>query len=505
MKNKHNEKLEVVVAKNAGLSFAGSVISISAKIGIGILITRTLGPSSYGIYALSIVLLIFFETISLHGFQYSIVKHVSQYSALEDSARLRGTIIWGIGYTQILGALCCIIVLVISPYISINIFSKPDLLFTLKLIVIALPFRCLCRINIASLQGLKLIKYGVYTEQIIVPFTRLMFVAIIAITNIGLAGIIFSFVLSTIIGAIFSLYCLLKNVPNLIWFSSAKIEYRKLTLFSLPLFISALFRIIMARSDTLIVGYFLSSEFLGIYAIAKRIAPLIAFPLNAFNSIFAPIISDLYAKKRMDELQRQFKIVARWIISVSLPIFAFMVVFSKPIMSVFGHQFIAGYTVLIILSIGQLLNTATGSVGFMLIMTGKPLANTINSSILCITSIFLNIFLVPVFGIIGAAYTSMLSILLVQLLRISEVWYFLRIHPYRIDFLKPILSAIAAIMIISIFALSIDRNILGVFWLPASFSIYIIIYACFLLLFKLSHEDHVVIDFLKQRILRTSG
>ena len=79
-------------------------------------------------------------------------------------------------------------------------------------------------------------------------------------------------------------------------------------------------------------------------------------------------------------------------------------------MGVFGEEFIIGKTALVLITIGQFVNAASGSVGNIMNMTGreKPLRNIL--VIASILSVLLNYLLIPMYGINGAAVANMVSV-----------------------------------------------------------------------------------------------
>jgi O-antigen/teichoic acid export membrane protein len=276
-------------------------------------------------------------------------------------------------------------------------------------------------------------------------------------------------------------------------------ERRKIIKFSLPLLFARMFNQILGRIDILMIGLFLPANMVGIYGVAKRFIPLIIVPLGAFNTIFAPIIAELFCLEKLDLLKDQFKTVARWVFMISLPTFTLLTFFSREILAVFGPDFVAGSSAMLMLCLGQLINAATGAAGFMLMMTGRPHVNLMNSGLLCITNIVLNLYLIPKYGIMGAAFASAVSITAIQLLRLAEIWYFLRIHPYRWDFWKPTVSCLISVLIISASArLGINPNhIMNMAMLALLF---ISTYMVLLYLFKPSPEDRIVLQALKHRL-----
>jgi len=499
--SRENSATALTVAKNAGFGLGGSLITVLLRLAISIVITRSIGPESFGIYVLAIAMLAIGEIIALLGMENTIVKFVSQFRALNDIPRLRGTIFLGIGLVLTLSTAICIGLFCMSHFLGSHIFDQPFLIPVLKIMALSLPVSSLGKVLIASLQGIKLVKYKVLVQQVLIPFSRLICVVLAIVFGYQLVGIAWSYVMAEVLGIMYSGYFLFKGFPEIRQKSPSIYEVRKITFFALPLFFSGIFNRIVARADILIMGHYLSVTMVGIYGIARRFLPLIMMPLGAFNSIFAPIISDLFVRKKKKALEDQFKTIAKWVFMTSLPIFTLLLFFSKQILSIFGTGFAAGSLSMMILCMGQMVNAATGSVGFMLMMTGRPFADLLNSGLLCMTNILLNIYLIPKYGIVGAACASAFSIAAIQLLRLAEVWYFLRMHPYRWDFLKPVFSDLFAVIIITMIFHS-GMSTAEMFRLPILVTLFLSGYVGFLWLLKLSPEDHIVLNGLKEKIFK---
>jgi O-antigen/teichoic acid export membrane protein len=492
----------VLVAQNAAYGFGGSVFGLVLKVLASIVITRSLGPEAFGIYVLATAILAFAQIIALFGMENSLVRFVSKYRALGDTPRLRGAIVWGIGVASALGVIASALLLWLSSYLGERVFDKPLLSSILRIVALSLPFSTLGHMLNALLQGVKLIKYKVLVEQIWVPVFR--FLAAVSAVAMGqeLVGIAWAYVVADIMGVFLSSHFVFNLIPEVRGIRRFKLERREMTLFSLPILFSMILNAIINQADVLIMGHYLPASSVGIYGIAQRFVPLIAIPLGVFNSVFAPNISDLASRGKKEELEHQFKVVAKWIFTISLPIFAFLALFPKQILSVFGQGFVDGWQPMIVLGIGQMINAGTGSVGFMLMMTGRPLANLFNTGLLCVTSILLNLYLIPRHAIMGAAFAGAFSIGMVQILRLSEVWYFLGMHPYRRDFFKPALSCALASLVVALVASTGRESSQLLMVLPVWFSVFLIAYVGILWSLRLSPEDSLVVNGLRNRLLK---
>ena len=79
--------------------------------------------------------------------------------------------------------------------------------------------------------------------------------------------------------------------------------------------------------------------------------------------------------------------------------------------AVFGEEYADGRIALAILCVGQLTNALVGSVGFLLNMTGNERDVAKGFAIAAIINIALNLVLIPLFGIEGAAFATAVSMM----------------------------------------------------------------------------------------------
>ena len=155
---------------------------------------------------------------------------------------------------------------------------------------------------------------------------------------------------------------------------------------------------------------------------ANRTAILISFTLLAVNSIAAPKFAALYKQGDTKALQKTVQQSAKLMTLSTGPILLLFLSIPNLIMEFFGPEFIEGTTALRILAIGQFVNVATGSVGYLLMMTGNE--RLLRNSLLAATLLYvtLNIILMPSFGLLGAAIATAISLVFQNLISAIFVW-----------------------------------------------------------------------------------
>ena len=273
--------------------------------------------------------------------------------------------------------------------------------------------------------------------------------------------------------------------------------WQQLLGYSFPLLMSGVVSILNKEIDQYMVGYFLDSGRVAIYSVAANVAIFSSFTLSSVNSIFAPMISELYHAHRIGELRSLYSRSTKWIVAVNIMIFGMTLVFADDIMRLAGDEFMVGDMVLIIVMFGQLVNSGVGSVGFLNSMTGHPKYNLISNICAVITNIILNFLLIRDYGMIGVGVASAVSVAINNILNFIFTYHHLHIHPYNKRFLGIVLAFVFSTPVIFIL-----RNLLNINFLIRLFisgAIYITIYGILIYIFVCDSTEKKVLERIFQR------
>jgi O-antigen/teichoic acid export membrane protein len=164
--------------------------------------------------------------------------------------------------------------------------------------------------------------------------------------------------------------------------------------------------------------------------------------------MFSPFVADLHARGEGEKLDRLYKWLTRWTLAATLPIFIVLAVAPGSALRLFGAEFGAGAAALNILLLGQLVNVATGAVGFILIMVGRTgwdlvvYAGSVAFDIVAAALLIGGLGL----GIEGAAIAGALTMALSKVARLYLVWRFVHIQPYTRDYLLLVIPTVAGFL-----------------------------------------------------------
>jgi O-antigen/teichoic acid export membrane protein len=215
------------------------------------------------------------------------------------------------------------------------------------------------------------------------------------------------------------------------------LKYSDILKISIPLMFAQSVQFIMASTDKLMLGSMRSPEEVGIYFTAFKLSMFASVALMAVNSIAAPIFAELYGKKDFIGLKKVAHQSSKIIFLTTLPIVLVFFLFPNFLLGLFGAEFAeGGIKAFVFLSFGKLISSLSGSVGNFLQMTGKQVIFMIVLSFGAIVNILLNFFLIPEYGINGAALASMISLSMWNLIMVYFVKREFGFYTFYIPFSK---------------------------------------------------------------------
>lgn len=399
----------------------GSIGSIAVKIAntflaffMVVLLARTLGPENYGIYSFAFAIATLIAIPSQLGLPQLVIRETAKIQATEQWGLLRGLWRWS---SVLILSFSTLIALTAMCGIwlygrSINDSQQLTLLISLFLV----PLIALGNLRGAALKGLRHALLGQLPESVLRPMFFILLIAIASVmtNSITPAEAMGWYVLS--VGLAFAIGGILlwRVKPHALEDNpTPQYRSRQWLASALPLVMISGLQIVNNQADIIMLGVFRPQEEVGVYRVVVSSAGLVIFGLQAINIVVAPYLARLYFNGDMDKLQSLITLCSRAVFSLALPVFLAVLVFGSWFLSTaFGDEYSTGYYGLIILSLGQLFNAAFGPVATILNMTGWERSSAKAVVISAMVNVFLNWFLVPLYGVEGAATSTALTLFL---------------------------------------------------------------------------------------------
>jgi O-antigen/teichoic acid export membrane protein len=399
--------------------FTGSIWALSAQVlstGFGliasIIIARFYGADVVGIVAVIQSFLMLATIFTVLGTQTSLLRlipeHLVKYSPTSAFRVYRKTQFMVIGVSLITGTLFFIG----ADLIASRVFSKPHLSFYFALASIFVVFKSLMLLNTQAVRGLRLIRVFALMQMLPQGFNLLLLVSLGLLwpsKDDPVYAILGGFALTGILGWFIMEYEFRQKMQpqDTVHLMPA----RGILSISLPMLMTHAMTFVIGQTGVIMLGMFRSEAEVGYYAIAVKLATLTAFILGAVNSMAGPKFSELFHSNKMDELFYVAKKSAKLIFWTTAPILLGFVIIGRPVLHIaFGQEFIVAYPALVVLAMGQFMNSISGATGLFMNMTGNQ--NVFRNIVVVVaaTNIGLNLLLTPNYGIYGAAVAAMISL-----------------------------------------------------------------------------------------------
>lgn len=303
-----------------------------------------------------------------------------------------------------------------SDLVASNVFGKAELASVLRSMAPGLIGLSLLTLSAMAMQGFRYIVNSIFTLSI---FSNVIIVVVLICFSPGSAqglGMAYSFVVLLV--AAYSITWVFKKVPA----STEKLSYRAIFASSTPLWLENSMTQLVQWSGQFVAGIFVSSSELAMLAVAQRVSMLGSFVLVAVNLVVAPRIARCAAGGDLKEVERVTKLSIVMVLAMASPLVLVLMLFPQQVLSLFGAEYASGAVVLRILVIGQIVNAATGSVAYVLMMSGneRDMRNiTFISGLLAISSA---LFLTPLFSVQGSAVATALAVSVQNLLAVYFVY-----------------------------------------------------------------------------------
>ena len=401
--------LENEILRKGSYAFIFKIIGSLLGYVFLLLVTRNAGAAAWGIFVLCLAILNIASILSRFGVDTALLRFVSQLQG--KTSEIKGVYLQGISFVLVLSIISSVLLFFSSNIIAELVFHQPNLTLYIKIIAFALIPFTIIHINAQTYRGLKRIKEFAFFQHIskfllaVVIFTLLFYFTAIDVIIIP----IYSFLAAVFIVMIlsgFGLVKIFKGIQSIRTFS-----HKEIVKISYPMMLSSSVLLLIAWTDTIMLGIYKTEADVGVFYVALKLAMITGIVLGAVNSIVAPKLSETFNNNKMEEFRILIKQPTSIIFFVSLPILIILFLFPEFLLSLFGQEFAIAKTTLLILLIGQAVNVMSGSVGFILQMTGREniYQNILLMALVC--NILLNILLIPKFGIEGAAIASAFSMI----------------------------------------------------------------------------------------------
>src|SRR6266446_4216881 len=397
------------------------------------LVARLLGPAALGIFSVAWSTTDIISKIGVLGLDNAIITFIARSEAVGDHARSRAlfrvAVILGVAQSAVVAVLAIAAIRLFHDHLNL----QPEMVSALVVVLCAMPGLALYRISTSVSRGMKVMRHDIFSRGMTEPIaTTLAFLLAIAV---GFKE--FSPEVAAIVGTAASGIVALRlasscfhDVPAPTTVMSPVAEARSLLAYSAPISIYQLINALIARLDLILLGYFVGRApgvtlaTVGVYSAVIGTANGLRKVNQAFNPIFAPVVARMTATGDHDVAAATYARLAQWMLCILLPLVAVMSLAGGTILLIYGPAFWQGGVWLGIVALASAIN-AFVALGETVIMVQRPHLNLLHSSITCAVAAAGLLWLIPRFGVTGAAFGILLPYIVQGILRYTTLrWVF---------------------------------------------------------------------------------
>lgn len=332
-------------------------------------ITRLLGASESGLFLLAISILSFGSVFFRLGLDNVIIRLIGGSKGNINSIGAMSTALM---WSSLIAIAMTVLIAIAAEPLSIYLFEKPEFTHVLSTMIWALPFMVVFILLSFGFQAFYRVIAATFFQNLGISLFFLCLIGALYFTgyasDLSAAYIGYFYVVSSI--AVCSIALLMWHKQVKAKWGQLRFKNHELWRASSNLWAASTMGLMVQWSGVLIAGALVSSSEVAYLTAAQRTAMLTSFVLMVVNMVIAPRYALLWKEDKVKEIQRLAKWSTRGMVILVVPVIAVMLVVPELIMGLFGAEFVIAGNLLAIMTIGQFINVATGSVGFLLNMSG---------------------------------------------------------------------------------------------------------------------------------------
>lgn len=403
--------LRASIVRASSASVVLKVMNALLGFAVTVVLARTLGPDSFGVYAFALAVIMVVGLPAKAGVPQLVTRETAKAQASGQWGTIRAVWRWS-----------SLVVLIVSGVVFFGAVAAgllfPDYFrsepgITLAIGLLMIPLMGLALVRASSLRGLGHTVQGQLPELAIKPLVFLMLLLGILLVSSDVLGAPQAMALNitaTAVAFVIGALMLRRARPSALDQAEPVYESRTWLATIIPMASINAMHLINTQADILLIGVFMESADVGQYKVAAQVSLTVAFGLQATKMVAEPYFARLYhegEKAKLERLGFGFSLVNT---VAAIAVFGFLLIFGLRFLNLFfGTDFEGAYLPLLVLCTGWLVGAWFSASGQLLVMAGFEKSYLKIRVLSVVVNLVLNIALIPLIGLLGAALSTSIS------------------------------------------------------------------------------------------------
>lgn len=378
------------------------IFGVLLLFGFTVFLTKSYSPKLVGQYDFVRSYLLAIGSICLLGFDQSILYFKGRLASQNELRQLKKVYVKMVSMLFLTSLFILIVFLLIDKK-RINTYFLDDEVYSILLkSSVILFFHGLSLLNTEIFRAMDKL-YVAELFRNIIKYIPLIIGSVVLfywhletyLVDVFLIGFVFLAIISSVL--IFIYFNKTEIVSEEIF--TSKDIFRK----SYPIAISGMAMFLLMSFDIMFLKKYRNDETVAFYSVGVKIMTIVSVIILTINITVSAKIAEYFSSENMIELKKVLRNSARLIFCISFPVITLISIFSEYVLSMFGHEYVIAQQSFLILIIGQGICSLFGSAPVYLNMTGRQHIFQIILIGAVIINFTLNRFLIPIYGMTGAA------------------------------------------------------------------------------------------------------
>jgi len=407
-------------------AFISIVTASLAHFILRIILGRELGPDGLGVYTLAFTIYLFGMQFAAFGIGSALTKYVAEF--LDDRATIRNYVSSGMTSSIITGTLMGVVLFLLAPYIAISFFHVPELEGMIQLTALCYPFIAVQKAVNGTLNGFRRMHLYAFLNIVQNVTVVAASIALVLLFEMGVMGAVIGFVGPTILVSALSPILIRDCIGfgSSFWDTAA---LRATTVFGFYVVLGNSIAFLNTQVDSILIGYYLNPTEVGIYAVAVLLAQTLTLIPGAVQRVTAPATATLYGKGDIEGVRRLYYSTLKKSLLISAGSAVLIAALGPYIIALlFTEEYLVSYVPLLILLLGYTVDASFAAVGATLSSIGKVHIPFRISTVCGVLNVILNILLIPILGIRGAALATAATMIMSFGITVKVIHHYIGDH-----------------------------------------------------------------------------
>jgi O-antigen/teichoic acid export membrane protein len=463
------------------------------------LAARMFGQVAFGIYSSAMAVVDVLARLGLAGGDKAVLRFIASERAAGNPAKEQQAFGTAVRLCLGISALLFLLTVLLAPMVG-KVLARPYLYIALPFMAPAIVAAPLMLLLVAATLSRKVTRVSFVMRGFVEPGVLMIVAAFMVVVGARENGLWVGHGLGYVLIALVAILGT-ATVFGWQWLRQAmgQPRYSGFYAFALPIAGSEIANGFYQRTDMLVLPMFMPAEQVAAYFAGEFLGRIAANVRYAFDGITGPVLSEILALNDPERLRYNFRLYSRWIAILSIPLAVTVIALRADFLSLYGPGYVIAGTVVILHTIGHLLSGMLGLAGQVIMMSGRSRLMLILQLGGAGLNLALCLVFIPRLGIVGAAASVLLSMIVVMMTMVIVVARTEGIHAFYSGVAKPVLAGMVALVVQILVAHAFNNVAARVGF---AIALGLVVYVAILALLGIGPEEKAIIGKVWARVFR---